>query len=153
VTGQAAATAARSPLLEPLGGDVYQTYVVRDPQTTITFGGSNATLSTFTNQVLTAQSEVASQSPQVRANWFPRWQATGDGRPGSVTRTPDGSIALATASPASTVALAYTVQPLDWLARALAAAGILLVMIYPLIVSHRLRDGYHVASRKRSVAS
>ncbi len=152
-TGRPAAAAGRSALLEPLGGDDYQAYRVRDPITTVTFGGSNAAQSTFTNQVITARSDVVSPSPQVRANWFPPWQATGDGDAIGVGRANDGSIALTTGSPISSVAVAYTVQPLDWLGRALAATGMLLVMIYPLVSSPRLRDGYHVASRERSAAS
>ncbi len=152
VTGQATESAAQSPLLEPLGGDDYQAYLVRDPQTTVTFGGTNATQSAVTNQAITAQSDVASQSPQVRANWFPRWQPTGTGEETSMSRAADGSIALTTTSTTSTVALAYTVQPLDWLARALAVLGLLLVMIYPLAVSRRAQGGYHVASRERSAA-
>jgi hypothetical protein len=153
VTGQAAAAAAQSPVLEPLGGDVYQAYVVRDPQTTITFDGTNATQSTFTNQVITARSDVASPSPQVRANWFPRWRATGESGAIDVGRTQGGSIALTSTAPTSTIALSYAVQPLDWLARALAAMGVLLVIIYPLAVSRRARDGYYVASRERNAAS
>ena len=153
VTGQAAAAAALSPLLARLGGDDYQAYVVRDPQTTITFDGTNATQSTFANQEITAQSDISSQSPQVRANWFPRWRAMGERGAIDVTRAIDGSIALASPSPTSSFTLAYTVQPLDWLARALAAMGLLLVTIYPLVVSRSARDSYHVASRKRSAAS
>jgi hypothetical protein len=153
VTGQAAAAAAQSPLLEPLGGDKYQAYLVRDPQTTTTFDGTNAARATFTNQMITAQSDIASQSLQVRANWFPRWQATGDRGATGIGRAVDGSIALKTTSPISSVTLTYSVQPIDWLARALAAIGLLLVMIYPMVVSRRAREGYHVASRERSAVN
>lgn len=153
VTGQAAATAAQSPLLEPLGGSEYQAYRVRNPQTTITFEGTNATQSSFTSQMITAQSDAASTSPQVRANWFPRWQASGDGETIGVSRATDGSLTLTAQAPTSSVALAYTVQPQDWLARALAAIGLLLVTIYPLAVPQRARGGYHVASREHSAAA
>jgi hypothetical protein len=153
VTGQAARAAAQSPLLESLGGDAYQAYLVRNPGTTVTFSGGNAAASTFSNQVITAQSAVASPSQQVRANWFPRWQATGDGGPIDVSRLPDGSMSLTATSPASSVSLAYSLQPLDWFARVLAATGLLLVMIYPLVVSHRRWGSYHVASRESSAAS
>ncbi len=153
VTGQATATAARSPLLEALGGDAYQAYRVRDPKTTVTFSGTNSAASTFSNLEVTARSTVTSLSPQVRANWFPRWQATDDGGPISVSRTPDGSMSLTSTSPASSVALTYTVQPLDWFARVLALAGLLLVIIYPRCVSHRRWGGYHVASRESSAAN
>ncbi|MDQ2652976.1 MAG: hypothetical protein M3Z20_08015 [Chloroflexota bacterium] len=153
VTGQAATAAAQSPLLKPQGGDDYQAYVVRDPRTTITFEGTNATRSTFTNQVIAARSDVASLSPQVRANWFPRWRATGESGAIEVGRAHDGSIALTSTAPTSSITLAYAVQPIDWLARVLAAMGLLLVTIYPLVVSRRAREGYHVAGRERSAAS
>ncbi len=152
VIGQAAAAAAHSPLLELLGGIDYQAYVVRDPQTTITFDGANATQATFTNQMISARSSAASPSPHVRANWFPRWNATGAGEAISVRRANDGSLALTATSPTSSVELTYTVQPLDWLARALAAMGLLLVMIYPLAVSRGARGSYHEASRVRTAA-
>ena len=153
VTGQAALSAARSPLLEPLGGDAYQAYVVRDPRTTITFSGSNATASTFANQAMSAESAVASSAPQVRANWFPRWVAAGNQGAMNVGRANDGSVTLAVTSPTTSVALTYEVQLLDWIARGLVATGLLLVMIYPLRVFLRPRGGYHVASREHSAAS
>jgi hypothetical protein len=153
VTGQAAATAARSPLLEPLGGDAYQAYVVRDPQTTITFDGSNATHSGFANQLMAAQSSSPSTSAAVSANWFPRWQATGDGGSMRIDRERDGSMRLTSTSPTSSVTLSYAVQRLDWIARALAGTGLLLVMTYPLAVHRGGRDSYHVASRESSAVN
>ena len=152
VTGELAAAAAQSPLLERLGGDGYQAYLVRDPRTTVTFDSSNATQSTFSNQVITAQSDVTSRAPEVRANWFPRWEARGDSGALGVGRAGDGSIAITPQAPTSSVALAYSMQPLDWLARVLAAVGVLVVMVYPLVVTRRARAGYHVASRERSAA-
>ncbi|MCA9864337.1 MAG: hypothetical protein KC432_14990 [Thermomicrobiales bacterium] len=153
VTGQAAAAAAGSPLLEPLGGRDYRVYIVRDPQTIITFDGTNATQSTFTNQLITAQSDVAAQMAEVRVNWFPRWQGSGTDEHVSVGRASDGSLALSAPSPTPAVRLTYAVQPLDWLARALALGGMLLVMFYPLAVPLRARGRYHVASRERSAAN
>lgn len=153
VTGQATGAAAQSPLLEPLGGDAYQAYLVRDPRTTVTFEGTNATQSTFANQKITAQSNVGTQSPQVRANWFPRWQAAGERGSIVVGRGNDGSIAPTSSEPTATITLTYAQQPIDWLARALAALGLLLVTIYPLAVSRWTREGYHVASREHSAAN
>jgi hypothetical protein len=140
-------------LLEPLGGADYRAYAVREPQTTITFAGTNATQSTFANQRMTAESATASPDLQVRANWFPRWQARGGGEAVLVGRAVDGSLALTAPLPTSSVTLSYTVQPLDWFARVLAGIGLLLVTIYPLVMFRRARDSYHVASRERSAAS
>lgn len=153
VTGQAAAAAEQSPLLEPLGGEEYVAYLVRDSQTTITFDRANASESTFKNQVMSAKSDAGSRTPQVRANWFPRWEAAGAGEDISVSRASDGSLALMATSPTTSVTLMYATLPLDWLARAMAGMGLLLVIIYPLAVSRRARGSYHVASRERSAAS
>jgi hypothetical protein len=153
VTGPAAVAAAQSPLLEPLGGDGYQAFIVRDPRTTVTFDGTNTAESTFANQLIMARAEDPASSVQVRANWFPRWQATADGYSIGTERESDGSIALTATPPASTIELAYALQPLDWLARAMAVTGLLGVLGYPLAVSWLARRSYHVASRERSAAS
>ena len=90
---------------------------------------------------------------EVRVNWFPRWQGSGTDEHVSVGRASDGSLALSAPSPTPAVRLTYAVQPLDWLVRALALGGMLLVMFYPLAVPLRARGRYHVASRERSAAN
>jgi hypothetical protein len=152
VTGQAAGTAARSPLLEPLGGGTFQAYLVRDPVTTITIGGANATTATFTNQSLSAEAEIAAPSAQVRANWFPRWIASGDEGAIAIDRAQDGSMTLVSPSPTTSASLTYALQPLDWVGRGLSASGVLLVIVYALPVSRRARRSYHDASRAQDAA-
>ena len=126
---------------------------MRDPVTTVTFDETNAAVSSFSNQVFTAAADVQADDVQVRANWFPRWQASGDGHPITVTRSSDGSMELASTPATASVSLAYQVQPLDWLARIMAAIGLMLVMFFPLVVSRWQRRGYYVASRESSAAS
>ena len=153
VTGRAADAAAQSPLMQSLGGEGYQAYLVREPSTTITFGGANAAKSTLANEAMSAEANVPSATVQVRANWFPRWQATGGKSMLSIARANDGSISLEAPAPVSSMALTYGLQPIDWLARALAVAGLVLTLVHPLRASRFARRGYHVASRERSAAS
>jgi hypothetical protein len=70
-----------------------------------------------------------------------------------IDRERDGSMRLTSTSPTSSVTLSYAVQRLDWIARALAGTGLLLVMTYPLAVHRGGRDSYHVASRESSAVN
>jgi hypothetical protein len=123
VTGPVRMAAAASPLLRLLRQGGYDAYAVIDPVTTVTFGQENAMATDLGNQRIAAS--VAAPAPEVtiRQNWYPRWQAITGGEPASVTPTSDGYMRLAPTGAASHVDLVYAVQPIDWLARALALAG------------------------------
>ncbi|MCA9880002.1 MAG: hypothetical protein KC442_19540, partial [Thermomicrobiales bacterium] len=147
VTGQAAGAAAQSPLLEPLGGEVYQVYRVREPRTTVTFGDSNATQTSFANQTIIAASSAPASSLLVRANWFPRWQATGPAGALGVGRASDGALAGRAEPQTQAVTLTYAMQPLDWFARFLAISGLVLVVLSAAGAPRWVRTGYHPPSR------
>ena len=124
VTGPARDTAARTPRLRPLRSGAYDTYTVADPVTTVTFDGQNAASTAFANQRIAADAEIPAVAIAVRANWHPRWEATSSGRDIPLTRTSGGSLTATASVPVSTIEFVYTLQPLDWAARALATLGL-----------------------------
>ena len=124
VTGAMRSAAAQSPLLRPLRKGVYDAYTVIDPVTSLTFGVQNATSIILGDQRITATSDIPADRVTARINWYPRWHAKFDGAPVVVDRLSDGYLGLSSPAPASQAELVYSVQPLDWLARVLAAAGV-----------------------------
>lgn len=128
VTGAARAAASRSPMLRSLNCGVYDSYVVNVPVTTITFGDGNAQSVAIDNQRLAARSTTPGGPAVARINWYPRWSATADGRPIELIRRNDGYMETLDGVQAGEVTFTYLVQGVDWLARALAAAGVLLLV-------------------------
>ena len=129
VTGPTKLAAASSPLLQRLRQGVYDVYLVRDPVTTVSFGMRNAIQQSTDNQRITASSSSPGSPVLVRSNWYPRWSATVDGDPAPVSRRADGYIEVLPALPGSSLEMRYDVQALDWVARGMAAAGILLLAL------------------------
>lgn len=130
VTGVASDAAAASSLLRPLREGIYDAYVVRTPSTVITFGGADARASTIRNQRLEGSTLVAGGPVVVRQNWHPRWAATVDNRASRVVRRDDGYLETALDGAARQVDLRYTVQGPDWVARGLAVAGMLALVLF-----------------------
>ena len=124
VTGPTREAAAVSPLLRPLREGVYDVYSVTDPVTTVTLGDQNAALLAFGNQRVEAVSDSSGAPVFARVNWHPRWEATVDSERVETDRLTDGYIAITPAAPVSKAELVYTVQPLDWAARALSLIGV-----------------------------
>jgi hypothetical protein len=124
VGGSLEQQASASPWLRPLGHGSYRAYLVRDPVTTVTFGDENAATSSIENQRIDAASSVAGAPVTARINWHPRWEVWVTGSQIDVQQRGDGYLAAAPNAPVDRVALVYTVQPADWLARGCAIAGI-----------------------------
>jgi hypothetical protein len=125
VTGPAQVVAAESPLLRPLREGSYDVYSVVDPATTVTFGDQNAVSPAYGNRRIEAVSEGPGAPVIARVNWHPRWEATTDRERTEADRLRDGYIGIRSGAPVSRVELVYSMQPLDWAARALALIGLL----------------------------
>jgi hypothetical protein len=91
--------------------------------TPVKFVNPPAAATSFGNGRVDATADEPGAPVTARVNWFPRWEAFGDGRHADVTRRSDGYVDVATREPVSNARFVYTVQALDWLARALALAG------------------------------
>jgi hypothetical protein len=126
VTGPVREAAMTSPLLRQVHKGAYDAYLVAAPTTTVTFGSQNAESSIFTNERIDAAVEAPGEPVIARVNWHPRWEATSDsGNAAEILARPDGYLEVTTQQRPSRVSLVYAVQPLDWLARSLAVAGLI----------------------------
>lgn len=123
-TGRVKTFAASSPLLQRVREGTYDAFIVREPVTTVTFGDENAAETSFRDGAINASAPAANAPVVVRENWFPRWSATTDGRALDLERRADGYLRAEDGSPLTTISLAYRVDALDWVGRALAAAGL-----------------------------
>lgn len=134
------AVAAASPDLAAVQKGAWDVYTVREPTLIITDGSSNPSSITIDNQRFSAAFDNASAGEiVVRRNWFPRWTATVNGKPVNITHRDDGYMALAAPAGHVVVDLRYSVDELDWLARALAVFGALLLAAAVFTPAHLLR--------------
>jgi len=124
VTGSAREAAAASALLRPVREGVYDVYAVLDPVSAVTFGDQNAASVEIGNRRIEAASARSGAPVTVRANWYPRWEATIDAGRVDIERLNDGYIGIEPSQPVSEVELVYGVQPLDWVARLLSLIGL-----------------------------
>jgi hypothetical protein len=124
VTGPVQPFARAALSLRPLRHGIYDVYLVRDPVTTVTFGDQNATASTYDNHRVTGRSDAPGAPVVARVNWHPRWQGALDGRPVELIRRDDGYMEVASDTRGADLTLVYSMQPLDWLGRALVLLGL-----------------------------
>jgi hypothetical protein len=127
VTGAVQEAARTAPGLRPISDGLYSVFAVVDPTTIITFDGQNAATSTLHNQRLIADPASASAVATARTNWHPRWEATAGDRPAIITLRDDGFMDV-TGNAAARLELRYVTQPLDWAARVLVVAGMVLAV-------------------------
>ncbi|CAA9548745.1 MAG: hypothetical protein AVDCRST_MAG49-1593 [uncultured Thermomicrobiales bacterium] len=129
VTGRAAKrAAAASAALQPLTSGPFDAYAVRAPTPLVTLGGGSISGTEVDAGRIEATGTGTGGEVRVRANWFPRWEATVNGEPVAVARTDDGFMAVQAPPGQVEVVLTYTVDRVDWLARAMTVAGLLLTL-------------------------
>jgi hypothetical protein len=128
VHGAAQAAAAQSPLLSSIGQGIYDVYLVSNPVGIVTMGGANASSFSISSDRITATGTSGGTPILVRRNWFPRWKATVNGKPAAVTETSDGYMTVAAPPGQVDLELRYVVDRWDWIARVLAALGVLLCL-------------------------
>ena len=124
VTGRTREVASSSTFLRPLRKGIFDVYSVVNPVTTVTFGDQNATLLSYGNRRIQANSEKCGNPVNARVNWYPRWEATLDDERAEIERLDDGYVSITAAAPVSRAELIYSVQSLDWGARALFLLGV-----------------------------
>ncbi len=117
--------ALASPLLEPLSqGSAYSLFLVEDPTPIITAEGAETTSIDIENQRFSADVSAPSATFEIRRNWYPRWTATVDGTPATITKDDNGYMVVTSETPGTHVEVVYGVDGWDWLGRVLLVLGI-----------------------------
>jgi hypothetical protein len=119
VTGQAKGAAADAPFLKPIRSGVYDVYQVDRATSLATLGSANVP-SRIDDESIVVNGIAAGGTVTVRENWFPRWQASVDGKDVQVVHRPDGYMDVSVPAGADELVLRYQGTALDWLARAVA---------------------------------
>jgi len=128
VVGAAQAAAHESPLLNLVRQGIYDVYVVRKPTAIVTIGGGNASSVTVSNDTIGATGMSDGSPIVVRRNWFPRWQATVNGKAAPVTETADGYMHVTAPAGVVDLRLRYVVDRWDRLGRLLAVIGVVMTL-------------------------
>lgn len=118
--------ADRKQFLSRIQDGSYSTYLVDNPSPIVTFENAQTKLVEAGNSTLEATSIQDSPRAVVRLNWFPRWSAL-DGSEAQVVRDADGAMTVSLDGSESGISLVYAVQPLDWIARAMAVIGVFVI--------------------------
>jgi hypothetical protein len=125
VSQQLLQAALASPLLEPVSQEAaYSVFLVKDPTPIITADGAQTTAIEVENQRYSADVSEPATTFEVRRNWFPRWTATVDGKPASISKDENGYMIVTSATPGTHVEVVYGVDAWDWLGRLLLVIGI-----------------------------
>jgi hypothetical protein len=126
-TEMAARAAASAANLQRIRSGIYDVYLVRAPTTIVTLGDANAESESVQDQTIDAVGTGPGGTAKIRRNWFPRWHAWVNGESVPVTETADGYMSVQVPSGRVEIELRYLVDRWDWLARALCAAGFVIV--------------------------
>ncbi len=122
---QFAAGVAQSPFLDPVSvSSSYAVYLVKDPTEIITADGAVVTAISIENQTFEADVSQPSTVFEIRRNWFPRWTATVDGKPATITKDANGYMVVTSSTPGTHVEVVYGVDSWDWMGRILLVLGI-----------------------------
>ena len=130
VTGAAKAAALHSDLLEQARSGIYDVFIVKRPTTIVTFGSNAASSFSISDDTITAKGTSNGSPIIIRRNWFPRWKATVNGKAVSIAQTADGYMQVAAPAGPVELRLRYVVDVWDWLGRALAAAGVVITVVF-----------------------
>jgi hypothetical protein len=140
VTGDLRGAATRASHLQPVRDGLYDAYTVAEPVTTVTFNDHDAASLTWDTQSVSAVSDTPGARIVVRVNWHPRWMASAGPWVVETALRDDGYVAATPSAPATDIALAYAMQPLDWLARGLGLLGAALAT-WMTVGARRVGDG------------
>ncbi|MGC4191589.1 MAG: hypothetical protein QM589_10555 [Thermomicrobiales bacterium] len=101
----------------------WDVYIVNDPTSLVTDGGNVPSHISVENGRIEATFENGSGEIVIRQNWFPRWQATVNGKPVDVERGSDSAMHIAAPAGKVELTLVYAVTAWDWFARIAAGLG------------------------------
>ena len=118
-------------------------YTVRQSTSLVTDGNTNPGSVAVSNGRIEATFDEGNGQIIVRQNWFPRWTATVNGEPATVTRAEDGTMSIAAPAGPAHLVLVYGVTGWDWLGRICAGVGLILSLAVGAGFWSRLVRGMH----------
>jgi hypothetical protein len=119
VTGGARQSAAEASFLTPIRTGIYDAYLVNGGTTLATIDGSNLA-SEIDDETIRVSGIQAGGTVTIRENWFPRWQASVDGKAVPVIHRSDGYMDITVPAGGARLTVTYAATALDWIARAVA---------------------------------
>ncbi len=122
-TGPVAAAAVSDAGLTPIRSGTYGAWRVNAPTSIVTVGAARLDVASG-NGRLVAGGTSPGGTALVRRNWFPRWQATVNGKPVTIARTASNEMEVAVPPGRVTIVLEYGVDVVDWLARLASVVGV-----------------------------
>lgn len=129
VTGSGAiAWADASPALRLANEGLYRVYEVVNPPAIMSHDNGTVDQIDVEDGRLNATARSNGGQARIRVNWFPRWEATVNGRSVPIDRTADGYMAIETPPGEVHVSLVYGLTWWDWLARIMSATGLVLLL-------------------------
>jgi hypothetical protein len=125
VTGPVSDAALNSKDLESISDSAtFSVFLVREPTPLITAEGAETIDIDIQNQRFAATVSEPVTTFNVRRNWFPRWTATVDGQPATITKDENGFMTVTSSEPGTRVEVVYGVDGWDWIGRILFVVGI-----------------------------
>jgi hypothetical protein len=116
--------ASRSPELTRVRTGLYDVYRVRMPTPLVTFVGDAPIALDVRNQRIEAAGSSGGGEARIRHNWYPRWRATVNGQAVPIAQTDDGYMSVPVPAGDVRLELLYSVDRIDWAARAAFGGGL-----------------------------
>lgn len=132
VTGEAEAAAAAASFLSLVrSGRSYDIYTVNGSSSLASLDGGAVTVHETDGKITVANVEAGGLLT-VRQNWFPRWEATADGKSVHVAHRADGYMDIRVPAGTASVELNYAADLIDLFGRGSVVLGALLMIVFPL---------------------
>jgi hypothetical protein len=128
VTGEARGAASEATFLTSIRNGIYDAYLVNGGTTLATLDGSNLT-SAIDDESIRVSGVQAGGTVTIRENWFPRWQASVDGKSAPVVHRSDGYMDITVPTGSATLTVSYAATALDWIARAVALVSLIVGVV------------------------
>ncbi|MGI8477416.1 MAG: hypothetical protein ACR2OO_13750, partial [Thermomicrobiales bacterium] len=121
--------AAASPALNRVRAGIYDVYLVYAPTPIVTYGSGTTAGIAVGDSVISASGTSDGGDILVRRNWYPRWEATVNGRSAPIVQTADGYMSIAAPAGSASLTLRYATDWIDWLGRGLCVGGLAVVAL------------------------
>ncbi len=131
--------AERSANLQRIFAGDYGLYIVKDPTRVVSFAGGASDFITVSNHTIMADGTSMGGDAIIRRNWFPRWEATVNGRSTTIRESDDGYMRVPVPAGRVHLTLRYGLDWLDVLARVAGILGALVFLVLVCVLKRGIR--------------